>query len=140
MIGTDTGEQYETHMDMRLDYTLGSTKEFQGKPQQRIDEGFATVKDAVSQGILDPQGANYNVAFESSRQQVSPETNPRQIDWNHFPDFSGLKINPKAWDDWLAGLPESKNIEDRRQQDPVIHDLLKSMGAPDHVLEKYKPK
>jgi hypothetical protein len=30
-----------------------------------------------------------------------------------------LALNPNAWDAWLAGLPESKNVEDRTGYDPT---------------------
>jgi len=34
-----------------------------------------------------------------------------------IPENADYTVNPKAWDAWLASLPESENIEDRRGDD-----------------------
>jgi hypothetical protein len=35
-----------------------------------------------------------------------------------------LSPNPEAWDRWLANLPESENIEDRRDPDAIDMDEI----------------
>lgn len=48
-----------------------------------------------------------------------------------------MKINEKAFSDWLESRPESENIEDRRPKFTQSDlDILRSFGAPDKVLKR----
>jgi hypothetical protein len=67
------------------------------------------LREFLKRGFHSGAGAGEQPASQDTPQQLVDERKLEQL-----PDFSNLKINPEAWDAWLASRPESQNIEDRR--------------------------
>lgn len=77
---------------------------------------------------------------------LSPEDQKATEQAQLMPNFSrGYKINPKGFDAWVKMGPWSTNIEDRTKDPTELEnahmvEILKSLGAPETVLNKYKPQ
>jgi hypothetical protein len=69
---------------------------------------------------LDPE-RNYPPAVPSPQR-----LNPKALEKPYF-DPGPVRFSQAAWDAWVEGLPESKNVEDRRQEHSP-EELLRIMG------------
>lgn len=119
MIGTSDGKQFEDEWEHLIS---------QLTPKQRIDDTFSATKDAIDQGIMDTQGRNnidpklFNKDKSPGKQSVGDTGLGSEEDVKWFDTLkSDYKINPKAWDDYMAAGPWSTNIDNRKSETGQAH-------------------
>jgi hypothetical protein len=68
-----------------------------------------------------------------TKMKAAPEYRPASVydDEEMFAPGGPFKLNDRAFDAWLAALPESENVEDRRNlyEPPALKELERDMGV-----------
>lgn len=145
-IGISSGKVYDSEFDMVADHAMGNYQKSGDSPDDLIP-AVPKIEYSIDR---EPDGP-MPIPESKDAQLVTPEVIQQsqvkgEPDINHIADviskiFKANKFNDKAWEDWLSSAPESGNVDDRRQNDTKKEEnylILRSMGAPDSVLEKYK--